>query len=378
MKPTSLLALPFLLFFLLSCKTAPLIGENPPDLFELPPTVVWGTAADKPIYAGGFSGLIYLGKNPKNSEHQFMTITDRGPNIDPQDRFRTFLLPTYQPRLVKLETNKKNKTISIIGETLFTDPKGEAITGLPQIASDQAPVDQAGNPLPFDPLGMDSESLAVDKDGNYWVSEEYRPSLLKFSKRGRLIKRYLPKGSLPPEIINRINNKFAGKIVEEVLPEAFNSRNSNRGFESITIREGLVYAILESPVIKESGVVAMIEFSPRREKVLRELEYPLIDKRREKISDMAVLDNGNFIVIEQNSRDHIVAEFSLPKEGKVLEPKEILNLGDQGFSFAEKIEGLAAFKEGADQFLAVTNDNDFGLNQSSKKIGLGIFKLKSK
>jgi len=167
MKLTSLLALPFLLLFLLSCKTTPQIGENPPELFELPPTVIWGTAVDKPIYAGGFSGLIYLGKNPKNSEHQFMTITDRGPNIDPKDKFRTFLLPTYQPRLVKLETNRKAKTISIIGEILFTDPKGDAITGLPQIDSDQAPMDPAGNPLPFDPLGMDSESLAVDKDGNY-------------------------------------------------------------------------------------------------------------------------------------------------------------------------------------------------------------------
>jgi hypothetical protein len=50
----------------------------------------------------------------------------------------------------------------------------------------------------------------------------------------------------------------------------------------------------------------------------------------------------------------------------------------EAVSFAEKIEGLAAFVEGTDQNIAVTNDNDFGLNQASKKIGLGIFKLKSK
>ncbi|MGZ5279404.1 MAG: hypothetical protein ACXWC9_05655, partial [Pseudobdellovibrionaceae bacterium] len=48
--------------------------ENPP---------LWGTTAlGDPIYAGGFSGLVYLGET-QNGEHQFITHTDRGPNAEP-------------------------------------------------------------------------------------------------------------------------------------------------------------------------------------------------------------------------------------------------------------------------------------------------------
>ena len=46
--------------------------------------------------------------------------------------------------------------------------------------------------LNYDPNGMDPEGIAVDKQGNFWISDEYGPFIAKFSKKGQLIQKLQP------------------------------------------------------------------------------------------------------------------------------------------------------------------------------------------
>ena len=54
------------------------------------------------------------------------------------------------------------------------------------------PVDLFGKVMPLDPLGGDFEGIAVAADGSFWMADEYRPAIYHFSKRGRLIERFVP------------------------------------------------------------------------------------------------------------------------------------------------------------------------------------------
>ena len=76
--------------------------------------------------------------------------------------------------------------------------------------------------------GLDTEGIAVDKNGNFWLCDEYGPFIVKADKHGKIIEKYGPK---------------------EGLPEILKYRVPNRGFEGFTIDEkGYVYAAVQSPL----------------------------------------------------------------------------------------------------------------------------------
>lgn len=225
--------------------------ENPPE---------WArTESGVSLRAGGFSGLFFLGKTSAG-EYQFMTHTDRGLVGEPLklpaigDDVRPFIIPQFQPRWVMLETSHQTSSLKIVKEILLTDPKGQPLTGLPLIHtdgdkfSDEKPVDLAGKLLPMDLGGIDPEGLTRDADGNFWMCEEYRPSILKFSPSGKLIKRFVPKNSFTAPQLAALDKKWgAGHLVAN-LPEEYRYRRPNRGFEGITFQDGKIYATLQSPL----------------------------------------------------------------------------------------------------------------------------------
>ncbi len=49
----------------------------------------------------------------------------------------------------------------------------------------------------------------------------------------------------------------------------------------------------------------------------------------------------------------------LAANGSLLKPQTVVSLAKVGYDFAEKVEGLAIV---SDEWLAVVNDNDFGVN----------------
>jgi hypothetical protein len=46
------------------------------------------------------------------------------------------------------------------------------------LSNTEVAYDTAGNPLPFDPEGLDTEALVRLNDGTFWLGEEYAPSLV--------------------------------------------------------------------------------------------------------------------------------------------------------------------------------------------------------
>ncbi|MEZ0390585.1 MAG: esterase-like activity of phytase family protein [Pseudobdellovibrionaceae bacterium] len=401
------IALPFLGSFLLtltSCLHSPSptsVSSGPHvqlDLFTLEnPQVLGTTLSGDSVLAGGFSGLLYLGKTSEG-EWQFLTLTDRGPNgnpvsisgVDPDSR--PFLLPEFQPRIFKLQTDSKTKSFKVIDEILLTDPRGQPLSGKPQWInskkkeSDEKAMDLRGKALSADLMGLDSEGMTQDSEGHFWICEEYRPSLLKFDSDGRLLKRFIPKNSLPTSELKKLRKLYGPQVVVEALPEIYKQRKSNRGFEGLTFSNGKIYALLQSPLevanSEHKSVIRMIEFDVKTEKVSGEFLYPLTRDGVDKIGDLSVLPGGSELyVIEQNSKSgpqgtHLITKIDLSHrlrakapektplpqlktENQLLEPTLYLSLAEIGYDFAEKVEGLAMISE---KQLAVVNDNDFGVN----------------
>ena len=53
--------------------------------------------------------------------------------------------------------------------------------------------------LPTDPYGLDTEGLQRDpRDGSYWLSDEYRPSIVHLDRHGVMLQRIVPIGNGAP------------------------------------------------------------------------------------------------------------------------------------------------------------------------------------
>ena len=73
-----------------------------------------------------------------------------------------------------------------------------------------------------DPVGADTECVAVLADGSFWAGEEYGPSLIKIDAEGVVRRRWTPAGVMVP----------GG---EALLPARAADRRMNRGFEGVAV-----------------------------------------------------------------------------------------------------------------------------------------------
>ncbi|MFC3908036.1 esterase-like activity of phytase family protein [Legionella dresdenensis] len=356
------------------------------ERFELTTVPMIGTtAAGQQIELGGFSGLRFLGKTA-DGKLLFLTHTDRGPNpefyIDQGKVKRPFPIPDFNPRLVILVVDPINKTLQLRKQIPLKNFVDKLITGLPRSAThNEQPVDISGKNIPFDPLGMDLESIDVAGDQSYWMGDEYGPSIAHFSPQGQLIELFSP-----------------GKG----LPQVLEQRQLNRGFEGLALQGEKVYALVQSPLDnpkskderngKKSKNIRLIEFDSHSKQTTGQFLYLLVDKEADRLGDMVSLGNGRFLVIEQNIKtdEHIDKKIFLidltqatnlealdnniigaggslesltPKEikAKGIQPvrkQEILNLAALGIKDS-KVEGITVV--GPNQ-IALIVDNDFSLD----------------
>lgn len=310
-----------------------------------------GTFIELPEMVGN-SGLVL--ESSKDEEFIFWTLTDRGPNATEflslkKEIMRPFLDPGFHPYWTKFSVNLKTKNVKIL------DKISTNVTGIPNKKGIEVPVDVKGTILKLDPKGMDPESMCR-LENTFWIGEEYDPSLVKFSLKGEVQKRFSPGKGLPQEL---------------------SKRKLNRGFEALTCFNDKVYAMLQSPLPEEKNFIRLIEFNPRTETVTREFLYPLDSMDADKIGDMSVTKDGTFFVIEQNTLTgpqsfHKVFGFKLGHI-HLVEKKIELDLSKAGFDFADKLEGLVV----TDDYFFVVNDNDFGLENDqfnpNRKSFLGVF-----
>ena len=88
------------------------------------PPLLGKTAAGQELRVGGFSGLIFEGKDPRTGRLRFLTHTDRGPNgqpfslppapgTDQAREGRPFALPDFKVQWIRLELDPSRKTIQV-------------------------------------------------------------------------------------------------------------------------------------------------------------------------------------------------------------------------------------------------------------------------
>ena len=190
-----------------------------------------------------------LCRSPADPPGTFWGVGDRGPNLKPKpavarygldhlqalcaiDGAKIMPLPAAGPALGRFRI--EGETIVLEALIELTDADGRAIGGLPVPCGPseefEPAYDLAGARLDPDPNGVDSEGIAALRDGNFWIAEEYGPSLLRVGRDGRVACRWVPVGSGP---------RFEGATypVAEMLPAIAGARKLNRGFEAIAVSE---------------------------------------------------------------------------------------------------------------------------------------------
>jgi hypothetical protein len=192
------------------------------------------------IKIGGFSGLYPVPGNPDS----FYVVTDRGPAPDFVDAdgkaYKTFAVPGFGPHILTVRL-MSNGTAKIDEVKPLKRPEGGHISGLPtsKPATD-VPYDFDLNLLPFDEDSLDAEGITIDPWGNFWVCEEYKPSVALVEPNGKVQLRLVPAGTL---------TGLEQVPTYDVLPGVLAKRRNNRGFEGIAASpDGVLYAIVQRPL----------------------------------------------------------------------------------------------------------------------------------
>ncbi|MFJ7126494.1 esterase-like activity of phytase family protein [Streptomyces sp. NPDC098101] len=355
--------------------------------------VIPGSVADdRDIDLGGIGSDLF----PAERRGEYWTVTDRGPNGQIEigkDKRRTFPVPGFDPAIVKIRV--VGGRIQVLETLPVTTSRGAPVTGLSnQPGRDEAPYTyDASTPLPYDPNGLDTEGIVRDRDGGFWLVDEYGPSLVHVSAKGRVLARHVPKG---------LNLTGADYPVVESLPAIFLKRKINRGFEGLALLPGgdLVLG-LQSPLLnpdeaagKESRTTRLLRFSPRQNRVTAEYAYrfdpvgtvePGQTKTSElKLSALVALGGDRLLVQERTDKAARLYEVRLRRSADILgsawdDPATrpaLEQLDDPASARVPvlrkdlvidlntvkgvpgKIEGVAV--EGSST-LVLLNDNDFGM-----------------
>ncbi|MFJ5874777.1 esterase-like activity of phytase family protein [Streptomyces sp. NPDC093088] len=349
-------------------------------------------ADDRGIDLGGIGSDLF----PAERRGEYWTVTDRGPNGQIEigkDKHRTFPVPGFDPAIVKIRV--AGGRIQVLKTLPITTSRGTPVTGLPnQPGRDEAPYAyDASTPLPYDPNGLDTEGIVRDRDGGFWLVDEYGPSLVHVSAKGRVLARHVPKG---------LKLTGADYPVVESLPAIFLKRKINRGFEGLALLPGgdLVLG-LQSPLLnpdeaagKESRTTRLLRFSPRENRVTAEYAYrfdpvgtvePGQTKTSElKLSALVALGGDRLLVQERTDKAARLYEVRLRRSADILgsvwdapatrpgleqldDPaaarvpvlrKDLVIDLNTVKGVPGKIEGIAV--EGSST-LVLLNDNDFGM-----------------
>ncbi|MEE4493000.1 esterase-like activity of phytase family protein [Streptomyces sp. BE230] len=372
-----------------------LLGDVPLAGFSnalLPGTV----GDDRGVMLGGIGSDIY----PAGRKGEFWTVTDRGPNgqikVDGTKR-RTFPVPGFDPAIVKVRVS--GKRVEVLRSIPLTTRSGAPVTGLSnQEGRDEAPYSyDAKTPLAYNPNGLDTEGIVRGADGSFWLVDEYGPSLVHVSGKGRVLARYVPEG---------LNLKGADYPVAESLPGILLHRKINRGFEGLALLPGgdLVLAV-QSPLSlpdqdagEASRNVRLLRFSTKKRAVTAEYAYrfdavdvvdPGEDDTSElKISSVVAIGGNDLLIEERTDRAARLHRVTLPRGAgilgsrwdvpaaspsyeeladpaaagvPVLRKSLVVDLGTVA-GVPGKIEGVAV--TGRDT-LALINDNDFGMTDGT-------------
>ena len=283
------------------------------------------------------------------------------------------------------------------------DSESRPLSGLPTPGGEHSAAEPAialdGARLPPDPSGADTEGIAPDGAGGFWIGDEYGPSLLRVGADGQVAERWVPAGCDGMFTASRVP-------VRPVLPAIAARRRLNRGFEALaTSPDGRhLYLMFQSPLAhpdeaahRHARHVRFWLLDVEREAVIGEWLYPLdapATFRRDvaagpvawedlKVSELLWADEGRLVVLERGSATTKLYLVS-PDRARVLDPayrdpatrptleelsadgahglptlsKRLLLSSDEHPELGPDLEGMALLPDGS---LLLVNDNDFGI-----------------
>ncbi|MFF4835116.1 esterase-like activity of phytase family protein [Streptomyces sp. NPDC001315] len=272
-------------------------------------TLLPGTVdEDRGVDLGGIGSDIY----PAGRKGEFWAVTDRGPNgqikVNGTKR-RTFPVPGFDPAIVKIRMF--GDTVKVVGAIPLTTSSGKPVTGLSNLQGrDEAPYSyDAKTPLSYNPNGLDTEGIVRAADGSFWLVDEYGPSLVHVSARGRVLTRYVPEG---------LNLTGTDYPVVEALPSVLLHRKINRGFEGLAqLPDGDLVMAVQSPLSlpdadagDDSRTTRLLRFSPKKQAVTAEYAYRfdpvnVVDPSEDDTSELKISSvvavGGNRLLVEERT-----------------------------------------------------------------------------
>src|SRR5215212_2957909 len=216
-----------------------------------------------------------LWRSPADPPGEFWMVTDRGPNdrlqVDGESR-RVFPVPEYTPHILKVRV--EGSAIVVVDAIPIVGQSGRPVTGLPNTEAHEEPYDYDGQTrLAPNPSGLDVEGVVRTASGDFWAVEEYGPSLVHIDASGRVLRRFVPRGS---------QIEGADYPVVAALPAIFNLRTLNRGFEGLTLSPdgSTLYLAIQSPLSNpdattgsRSRLLRILAFDIAGEQVVAEYAY---------------------------------------------------------------------------------------------------------
>lgn len=360
---------------------------------------------DHGIRVGSLGSDIFQG--PDDSFNEYWAVTDRGPNGLPT--VRTFVAPQFNPIIMNVRVT--GDRIQILKAIPILDASGLPVTGLPNVAGfDEVPwnFDATAQNVPYNPNGLDTEGIVRTRGGDFWLVDEYSPSLVHVGPDGRILDRFVPVDSrLATTLVNTPNYR-----VRKFLPKILNFRRQNRGFEALALSpdETTLYLAMQGPLDyptpalgRGSRNVRIFRFDIRTEQVTGEFVYVFDEvcafsgqpagcaliPGDMKISGMVAVNATTLLVDERTDPIAKIYRVELPGASNILGSafddvatapsattaslETLANPASQGIAvlpktlvvdtsafpnMPTKIEGIALPRG---DVLVVANDNDFGM-----------------
>ncbi|PSB19020.1 PEP-CTERM sorting domain-containing protein [Phormidesmis priestleyi ULC007] len=376
-----------------------------------------GSGANANRLGGFFSDLYY-----DRYQNLYYGLVDRGPGGG---------TISYNTRVEKFSLDVDAKTGAIAGfkllDTILLTNAGSNYNGLnPKLLNGDA--SKLG-------LSLDPEGFAIAPNGNFYIADEYGPSINEFSANGSLVRSFATPSNLLPKDATGLNF-VAGR------PTLISGRQDNRGFEGVTLSPdgSKLFALLQGPLVNEGGTPAspdgrrsrnlrLVEFDTKTGKNTGQYIYQLEDistindripgtaddftatqqGRNIGISAITALNNSEFLVLERDNRGvgvddpagtnpigskrvykislngatnvsdtSLAGTNALPVGINAVSKSLFLDIADalkaSGQKIPEKLEGLAIGPQLTDgsYALLIGTDNDFSVTQNGSNVQFDV------
>ena len=375
-------------------------------------------ANDEGIFIGGMgSDLFHI---PGDAPDIFYVVTDRGPNNDtvqPDKSSGTgFVVPSFSPLILKVKLEAT--TVKILETIAIKTKNGVGVTGLPNIKGyDAVPTNTKGitSDALYNLAGLDAEGLVKTSKGDFWVVDEYAPSLVQLSPRGVVKSRYVPSGwKATPTSFKAV----------KTIPEIYLKRKANRGFEALALTPDgkTLFVGLQSPLLNPTKAVGDASLATR---ILRfdltsktftgefifgfetvsKVDAKATKNTDLKLSALVALDSKTLLVQERTDNSFLLSTFTIEESANILgskwdlaattpslesytgvgtnaEVEKLIALSGKKVFFNStsiatmpgKVEGVAVLDL---QHIVVVNDNDFNFAYNATTGLVDIGKVKT-